>query len=121
MYAHVCVKTTQTAEGFFFLLVSEGETRVYKKMKRGRMKKSCESCPGERKRFKIGERETVIRRFWKTHTDTQTHTHTHTKETTSCPCTVTVTATVVCVSFSHYVDGMIPIMSDRGSLCKHHV
>ena len=29
--AHVCVKTTQTAEGFFFLLVSEGETRVYKK------------------------------------------------------------------------------------------
>lgn len=42
------------------------------------MKKSCESCPGERKRFKIGERETVIGRFWNTHTDTQTHTRTHT-------------------------------------------
>lgn len=45
-------------------------------------------------------------------------THTHTQESTSCPCTVTVTVTVVCVSFSHYVDGMIPILSDRGSHYK---
>lgn len=41
------------------------------------------------------------------------------RETTSGPCRVTVTTTVVCVSFGHYVDGMIPIMTDRGSHCKH--
>lgn len=40
-------------------------------------------------------------------------------ETTSGPCRVTVTTTVVCVSFGHYADGMIPIMTDRGSHCKH--
>lgn len=32
---------------------------------------------------------------------------------------VAMTVTGVCVSFSHYVDGMIPIRSDRGSHCKH--
>lgn len=37
------------------------------------------------------------------------------------PCVVTVAVAVVCVSFSHYVDGMIPIVSDRSSHCKHHV
>lgn len=36
-------------------------------------------------------------------------------------CTVTMTVTGVCVSFSHYVDGMIPIVSDRGSQCKHQM
>lgn len=43
------------------------------------------------------------------------------QETTSCLCWVAVTVSDGCVSFSHYADGMIPIMSDRGSHCKHHV
>lgn len=54
------------------------------------------------------------------------HTHKHTQYmqsqgTTSCLGMVAVTVTVVCVSFSYYAAGMIPIRSDRGSHCKHHV
>lgn len=45
----------------------------------------------------------------------------HLVGTLSCLCVVAMTVTVVCVSFSHYVDGMIPIRSDRGSHCKHHL
>ena len=45
----------------------------------------------------------------------------HMQGTTSCLSAVALTVTVVCVSSSHYVDGMIPIRSDRGSHCKQHV